>query len=163
MPQAPEPAIAIADAVHAVSRATVSATRASQGLPTLPEAQVAVLRTLRSTPAMTPAELAEQLGVARPTVSNLLRDLEGAGFVVRERSETDRRSVLLTITEQARQVQDAFQRGRLEVVGAAWAGLEPSDRAALAAATPALHRLTDLLHSAQQTARRDDLSVGENS
>ena len=94
--------MAVADAVRAVSRATVAATRATQGLPALPEAQVAVLRTLRSSPSMTPAELAERLGLARPTVSNLLRDLEAAGHVTRARSEVDRRSVILTITEQAR-------------------------------------------------------------
>jgi hypothetical protein len=53
----------------------------------------------------------------------------------------------LTVTERARQVQDAFQRGRSEVLSTAWAELEPSDRTALIAAAPALHRLADLLHT----------------
>lgn len=141
-----EQAMATADAVHAVSRATIAATRATQGLPALPEAQVAVLRTLRSSPSLTPAELAQRLGLARPTVSNLLRDLEAAGHVRRARSDVDRRSVILTITEQARRVQDAFHRGRGEVVTSAWAALDESDRAVLAAATPSLRRLADLLH-----------------
>ncbi len=139
--------MAVADAVRAVSRATVAATRATQGLPALPEAQVAALHTLRASPSMTPAELAERLGLARPTVSNLLRDLEAAGHVTRARSEVDRRSVILTITEQARDVQDAFHRGRGEVVTSAWAALDESDRTALAAATPSLRRLADLLHA----------------
>lgn len=138
--------MATADAVRAVSRATVAATRATQGLPALPEAQVDVLRTLRSSPPMTPAELADQLALARPTVSNLLRDLEAAGHVRREPSEVDRRSVILTITEQACAVQDAFVRGRGEVVTAAWAALDESDRTALTAATPALRRLADRLN-----------------
>ena len=138
--------MAVADAVRAVSRATVAATRATQGLPALPEAQVAALHTLRASPSMTPAELAQRLGLARPTVSNLLRDLEAAGLVTRARSEVDRRSVILTITEQARDVQDAFHRGRGLVVTSAWAALDESDRAALAAATPSLRRLADLLH-----------------
>lgn len=141
-----EQAMATADAVHAVSRATIAATRATQGLPALPEAQVAVLRTLRSSPSLTPAELAQRLGLARPTVSNLLRDLEAAGHVTRARSDVDRRSVILTITERTRRVQDAFHRGRGEVVTSAWAALEESDRAVLAAATPSLRRLADLLH-----------------
>ena len=141
-----EQATAVADAVRAVSRATIAATRASQGLPALPEAQVAVLRALRSSPSMTPAELAERLGLARPTVSNLLRDLEAAALVTRARSEVDRRSVILTITEQARDVQDAFQRGRGEVVMSAWAALDEADRTVLAAATPSLRRMADLLH-----------------
>lgn len=140
-----EQALAVADAVRAVNRATVAATRVRQGLPALPEAQVAVLHTLRAHPSMTPAELAQQLGLARPTVSNLLRDLEAAGLVARERSASDRRSVRLTITERARQVQDAFHRGRAEVLSAAWAELDEGDRSALTAGTPALRRLADLL------------------
>ena len=130
-------AVVLADAVRSVSRATVSATRAAKGLPTLPEAQVAVLRTLRSSPALTPAELAQRLDLARPTVSNLLRDLDGAGYLIREPSEVDRRSMILTITERAREVQDAFDRGRVEVVSAAWAALAEGDRTALTAASPA--------------------------
>lgn len=140
-----EQALAVADAVRAVNRATVSATRAQHGLPALPEAQVAVLHTLRAHPSATPAELAQRLDLARPTVSNLLRDLEAAGLVARERSASDRRSVLLTITERARQVQDAFHRGRAEILSSAWAELDQSDRSALTAATPALRRLADLL------------------
>ena len=140
-----EQALAVADAVRAVNRATVAATRAQQGLPALPEAQVAVLHTLRAHPSVTPAELAQRLDLARPTVSNLLRDLEAAGLVARERSASDRRSVLLTITERARQVQDAFHRGRAEILSSAWAELDQSDRSALTAATPALRRLADLL------------------
>ena len=150
--------MAVADAVRAASRATVAATRATQGLPALPEAQVAVLRTLRSSPSMTPAELAQRLGLARPTVSNLLRDLEAAGLVTRARSEVDGRSVILTITERARGVQDAFQRGRGEVVTSAWAALDESDRAALAAATPSLRRLADLLHDSTHPTSENELN-----
>jgi DNA-binding MarR family transcriptional regulator len=151
-------AMAMADAVRAVSRATVAATRATQGLPPLPEAQVAALHTLRASSSMTPAELAERLGLARPTVSNLLRDLEAAGHVTRARSEVDRRSVILTITEQARDVQDAFHRGRGEVVTSAWAALDESDRAALAAATPSLRRLADLLQASTPPTSGNELN-----
>ena len=147
-------AVVLADTVRMVSRATVSATRAAEGLPALPEAQVAVLHTLRASPALTPAELAQRLDLARPTVSNLLRDLDAAGYLVREPSEVDRRSITVTITEQAREVQDAFQRGRVEVVTAAWAALADSDRTALVAATPALRRLADLLHGTTHPAAR---------
>lgn len=148
-------AVVLADIVRTASRAIVSATRAAKGLPTLPEAQVAVLRTLRSSPALTPAELAQRLDLARPTVSNLLRDLDAAGYLVREQSEVDRRSITLTITDRAREVQDAFQRGRVEVVTAAWAALAESDRAALIAAIPALRRLADLLQDTTHPVRHE--------
>ena len=150
--------MAVADAVRAASRATVAATRATQDLPALPEAQVAVLRTLRSSPPLTPAELAQRLGLARPTISNLLRDLEAAGLVTRARSEVDGRSVILTITERARDVQDAFHRGRGLVVTSAWAGLDESDRAALASATPSLHRLAVLLHDSTPPTSANELN-----
>jgi DNA-binding MarR family transcriptional regulator len=153
-----EQAMAVADAVRAAARATVAATRASQGLPALPEAQVDVLRTLRSSPSMTPAELAQRLGLARPTVSNLLHDLEAAGHVTRARSEVDGRSVILTITEKARGVQDAFQRGRGEVVTSAWAALDEGDRTALAAATPSLRRLADRLHNSAPSTAEDEIN-----
>jgi DNA-binding MarR family transcriptional regulator len=153
-----EQAMAVADAVHATFRATIAATRATQGLPALPEAQVAVLRTLRSSPPMTPAELAQRLCLARPTISNLLRDLEAAGLVTRARSEVDRRSVILTITERAREVQDAFHRGRGEVVTSAWAALDESDRAALATAEPSLRRLAGLLHDTSTSTSQNGLN-----
>ena len=70
-----------------------------------------MLRVLRSSPAMAPAELAQHLRAGQADVSNLLRDLEAAGLVTRARSEVDL-SVTSTITEQARAAQDAFQRGR---------------------------------------------------
>jgi DNA-binding MarR family transcriptional regulator len=148
-----ERAVAVADAARRVSRSTVAATRSSQGLPSLPESHVAVLHTLRSTVDLTPAELAQRLGLARPTVSNLLRELESAGFVAREPSTTDRRSVTLTITEQARQIQDAFQRGRSAVLSSAWSELDQDDQDALIAATPALDRLADLLHGSVHSTR----------
>lgn len=106
---------------------------------------MAVLHVLRDSPALTPAELAQRLDLARPTISNLLRDLEAAGYLRREPSESDRRSIIVTLTDRSREVQDAFRRGRVEVVSAAWAGLDADDRAALLAATPALRRLAALL------------------
>lgn len=147
MTEPTDDAMAVADAVRAVARATITASRASQGLPPLPEAQVAVLRTLRSSPPMTPAELADRLALARPTVSNLLRDLEASGHVTRTRSEADGRSVILNLTEQAKAVQDAFQRGRAQVVTSAWAELEEDDRVALTTAAPSLRRLAERLHA----------------
>ena len=68
--------------------------------------------------------------------------------------------MILTITEQARDVQDAFHRGRGEVVTSAWAALDESDRTALAAATPSLRRLADLLYARWVTSH-DALAAAE--
>ncbi len=43
--------------------------------------------------------LAESLGVSLPTMSRLIQGLESRGLVCRHRSETDRRRVVLTLTE----------------------------------------------------------------
>jgi len=44
-------------------------------------------------------------------------------------------------------VQDAFHRGRVEVLTVAWTELDQSDRDALTCAIPALRRLAALLHA----------------
>ena len=63
----------------------------------------------------TPAGLASLLGVKAPTVSGILNGLLNAGFVTGERSEEDRRVVMLKLTQKGRQkiskiLPDHFRR-----------------------------------------------------
>jgi DNA-binding MarR family transcriptional regulator len=139
--------------VHGLDRALVRATRATRRLPALPESQVAVLRRLSATGGCTPARLAEDLHLARPTISNLVRDLTAAGLVERQPAPGDGRSVLLVPTDRARDLLSAFREGRAEVMAGALAGLADEDRAELAAALPALSRLLDRVR-AEEGARR---------
>ena len=55
---------------------------------------------------LTPAELADELSVARASMTSFLDSLERAGFVTRERHPSDRRMVIIRITPKGRKVID---------------------------------------------------------
>lgn len=143
----PDPGEELARLMPLLRRAMVRATRAAEGLPTLPEAQVAVLRTLLATGPLSPAQLAVELHLARPTVSNLLRDLTAEGLIERRPSTVDKRSVLLVLTARAQEVLETFTRGSGEVLGRAIADLPPADRKRVVAALPSLNRLLEHLQA----------------
>lgn len=60
--------------------------------------QTEILRMLKDGP-LSQKDIQESLGVQPATVSELISKLESKEFVNRERSETDKRVVMLTITE----------------------------------------------------------------
>lgn len=119
-------------------RAQLRVTRAAARLP---ESQVDLLRLLIRSGPMTPAELADELRLARPTVSNVLRDLRGSGLIERRQVSGDRRSVIVAATDRAREILDAFARTRVAAIEAVLGRLDADDRASIAAAVPALERL----------------------
>jgi len=141
----------LAELLRALWPALVRATRAAEGLPALPEAQVAVLRILVATGGLTPGQLAAELHLARPTISNLVSELMSEGLLERRPSAVDGRSVLLVPTGRARHVLSAFGRGRLEVLAAALDALPPADRDRLGSAMPSLALLLGQLESAGET------------
>ena len=71
----------------------------------------------------TQAELTREMAIEPPTTSKMLSRLERAGVIVRNRSELDRRTVLVTLTEAGRALEGP--------VNAAWRTLEEDTVAAL--------------------------------
>src|SRR2546429_2456154 len=69
------------------------------------------------------AELTREMAIEPPTVSKMLSRLERAGLIARERSELDRRTVLVTLTEAGQALEGP--------VNAAWRTLEEDTVAAL--------------------------------
>lgn len=55
----------------------------------------------------TPSDLARYIGIARPTVSRLLRDMEGRGLIRRLDAEGDGRCVEIRLTDSGRTVLHA--------------------------------------------------------
>ena len=51
----------------------------AEGLPDLPDTHIEMLRTVADSPDIRPPAIAEQLGLARPTVSNLMQTMSGRG------------------------------------------------------------------------------------
>jgi DNA-binding MarR family transcriptional regulator len=106
--------------------------------------QYLVLEPLRDTDELPVGELAEAAGVAAPTATRMLDCLARDGLITRRHSETDRRSVLISLTgegtaavEKAHATVDAWRRQVLE-------SLEPSEREQAAAL---LERLSQVLEA----------------
>ena len=69
------------------------------------------------------ADLTRELAIEPPTTSKMLSRLERAGLIARNRSELDRRTVLVTLTEAGRALEGP--------VNAAWRTLEEDTVASL--------------------------------
>jgi MarR family transcriptional regulator, organic hydroperoxide resistance regulator len=90
--------------------------------------QYHLLEALRDSPELPVGELADRAGVAPPTATRMLDCLARDGFVERRHSETDRRSVLVSLTadggqavENAQAVIEAWRRQVFE-------SLDPEER-----------------------------------
>ena len=67
---------------------------------------------------LTPGEIAEHLGVSRPTVSKSLTILREAGLVTHEVAPDDRRSVYVALTEQGRAAYSRLVHAGMELIRA---------------------------------------------
>jgi DNA-binding MarR family transcriptional regulator len=107
----------------------------------LSPSQTAALATIERHGPLTPSELAERERVQRPTVTRVLARLEEAGLVDRAGDPQDRRSSLVTISGDGRELlevvrarKDAFLARRIDA-------LEPADRETLDRAAAILERM----------------------
>src|SRR5215469_2489894 len=119
------------------------AERLAKGLePGLSDTQLAALAALERHAAMTPGELADHEKVQPPSMTRVIAALEERGLVTRGPHATDRRQVVLRVTEpgravvqQSRQLREAWLARRLRE-------LTPQERATLRAAAPILEKLS---------------------
>ena len=121
------------------------AERAAHGVPALSElsdTQLGALATLERHGAMTPGELAEHEKVQPPSMTRVIAVLEDRSLVIRAPHSSDRRQVVLTVTDggrdlvfQARRLREAWLARRLRE-------LTPQERATLRAAAPILEKLS---------------------
>lgn len=88
--------------------------------------------------------LAEIEQVSPPAITKLVTALEAEGLVVRERSATDRRVVLVTATTAGRQRLERGRAARVRAVAALLADASPEDLSALRHAAEILARLLTL-------------------
>jgi DNA-binding MarR family transcriptional regulator len=90
-------------------------------------------------------ELAASEGVTQPTVTSLVAALVRTGYVERRSDPTDKRAVVVAITETG----SAYLRSRRAITAAVFADavdqLSPEEAATLAAAGPVIERLRDLV------------------
>ncbi|MEU2042314.1 MarR family winged helix-turn-helix transcriptional regulator [Nocardia niwae] len=126
-------------------RAVLRRTRAAEGLPDLPEAQVELLRLLVSTAGAPPGHAAEALEVAQSTISNLVRTMAAAGLVERHTRTDDRRAVFLVASPRAHDLLARYDRASSAILHAALNELSAGDQHSVRQALPALQRLLTTL------------------
>lgn len=122
--------------------------RAFAGTP-LTESRVAVLWTLRMLGASTQRDVATALGVSGKNVSLLVDALEATGYVNRATHPTDRRAVLLELTESANVMMATMEREHAELAETLVAAVAPGDVVATQRGVAAIAaRLSELVEEA---------------
>ena len=104
----------------------------------------AVLGTVERTGPRRITDLAAVEGIAQPSMTTLVSNLERAGLVERHRDAEDQRVVLVALTQAGADYLRARRRAGADAFAALIAKLAPDEAQALMAATPALVHLRDL-------------------
>ncbi|QHC24992.1 MarR family winged helix-turn-helix transcriptional regulator [Streptomyces sp. GS7] len=136
----------LADVLAGIQRLIRRRLRRGLTAPRLRGAQVELLRLVASQPGIRVSAAAKDLYLAGNSVSTLVNQLSRAGYLRRETDPGDRRSALLYPTPEARSRLHDWETRRSALVREQVARLPEADRAALAAALPALRRLAHNLH-----------------
>jgi DNA-binding MarR family transcriptional regulator len=119
------------------------AERVAQGLqPELSDTQLAALAALEKHPGMTPSELAEHEKVQPPSITRVIASLEERGLIQRMPHSTDRRQVVLSVTDQGRDVVRKLRQLREAWLARRLRELAPAERAVLREALPILEKLS---------------------
>lgn len=113
---------------------------------------LSVLHTLSRTSPLRLTELTRTEQVTQPAITQLVTRLERDGLVERRPDPDDGRAVQVHITEAGLEVTRARHRDRTRRLAAIVERLEPQQRAAIAAALPALARLAELGQGEQKQA-----------
>jgi DNA-binding MarR family transcriptional regulator len=106
-----------------------------------------MLRIVADQPGISPNAIATQLRLARPTVSYSMQTLRHAGLITVRHSEADSRRVHVSLTKRAEHLLGRYDAVSEEILTAALDKLTPTERAAVAAALPALSKLQITLTS----------------
>jgi DNA-binding MarR family transcriptional regulator len=136
----------LADVLAGVQRLIRRRLRSGMAAPPLRGAQIELLRLVVTRPGIRVSAAAKELYLAGNSVSTLVNQLTQAGYLRRETAPDDRRSCLLFPTPEARARLRDWDARRSALVREQVARLAETDRAALAAALPALRRLAHQLH-----------------
>ena len=115
--------------------------RAERSSADLTLTQISALSALDRHGPITPSELAAHERVQPPSMTRVIAALEDKALVSRVAHPTDRRQVLVAVTDQARAMLLEDRRRREAWLVAHLADLTPAERAVLQAAAPILDRL----------------------
>nr|WP_240940349.1 MarR family transcriptional regulator [Planosporangium flavigriseum] len=105
---------------------------------------VSTLRTLERSGPYRLSDLAAVEGVTQPAMTQMVSHLERDGYLERRKSPDDARVVLVHLTPAGRNLVRQRRDDRAQSLAKLTGHLSADERAALAAALPALDRLTAL-------------------
>jgi len=108
----------------------------------LSDIQLAALAALERHESMTPGELADHEKVQPPSMTRVIAVLEERGLVRREPHATDRRQVILTVTDEGRDLVQRVRRSREAWLAQRLRELTPNERQTLRAAAPILEKIS---------------------
>jgi DNA-binding MarR family transcriptional regulator len=107
--------------------------------------QMFCLRAIAHSDGITQRDLAEQLSIARPTLTVMVQKMERAGLVERASDSTDQRFTRIHLSAQGRSLHEAMHEIMAEVITEMTSGLSEPDSLELA-------RLLALLGDSMTTA-----------
>jgi DNA-binding MarR family transcriptional regulator len=96
------------------------------------------------------SDFAAFCGLNPTMLSRLAPRLEEAGLLARGADPADRRVTLIEATDQARELLGRVRSERTDILTALLAELEPEEQQAVAAATPVLEKLAEMLRDQAQ-------------
>ena len=92
---------------------------------------------------LTPSELADRERVKRPTATRLIANLEESGYVARTADPSDRRSSLIAVTPEGRELMRTLRTRKDAYLAQRLAGLTAAERETLARAADLLERMLE--------------------
>lgn len=111
---------------------------------TLSPTEMSVLGTLFRCGSSTPGELARKEHVQPPSMTRIIAMLESKGLVRRDPHPADRRQIVVTQTDQAREILEESRRRKNAWLAELASGLTEEEWQILRAAAPILERLAEL-------------------
>lgn len=90
--------------------------------------QLSVLKILEATGDLSLTELSERMSAKNSTITGIVDRMERDGLVVRDRSATDRRVVLIRATDKGLELARSVKVGAMELLTGALASLREKDR-----------------------------------
>ncbi|WP_433180406.1 MarR family winged helix-turn-helix transcriptional regulator [Actinoallomurus sp. CA-150999] len=125
-----------------VSVSRLSRRMRAQAGQSLSVTQLAALGAVSRHAAMTPGELAEHEKVQPPSMTRVIAALEERGLLTRNPHPTDRRQVILSVTEEGEKLLKEERRRKEAWLAQRLAELTPEEREILRQAAPILERLS---------------------
>jgi DNA-binding MarR family transcriptional regulator len=125
-----------------VSISRLSRRMRAEGDHSVSATQLAALGAVSRQGALTPGELAEQEKVQPPSMTRVIAGLEEKGLLTRSPHPTDRRQVVLSLTEDGERLLKEERRRKEAWLAQRLGELTSEERAILRQAAPILERLS---------------------